>query len=387
MTRRTTTILALWASLWASASAQAQPPPSLELEAPPGCPDRAELEAAIAARGATPGADHGVGLRARIVADGEGFEGTLQLSAPDSAEPGMRRVRGRSCAEVVDALAAVAAIALAERAQGRPAAFAAPTPATPVEAPPAVAAPVTEPAPPEPSEPAAPAPAAAPRDPRTLHAEESLVTPMRLHRELPVEQGVLSLDRSLDLTLMGGAAFGLVPGQVVPRFDLMSVQGSLLSLPGEGPSYLASPLWVARLTVFGPTSHDSAGSSTDLFGLGAGGGTCTALAHDRGGLTALFCGELGFNVVSLRTRGNGVVDEQSKTRAYGNVGLFGHVQYAISPGLHLALRAGIDSTTYAWSAERDDGSEIFHGTRWGRGGGFDGYGLSGYVELGLGVRF
>lgn len=365
----------------------------LTMDAPAGCPGRSDLEAAIAARGARlDGNGPQRALHVRIEAEAEGFVGILSL--PLSAEPALRRIHATSCAELVDALAAVAAIAVSHAPE-------APQEVSPkrvsYEASDAVVAPSGLPRAADGAPVAAPGATAlahgsrhAPaRDPGTLRSDGVLLGPFQRRRELSVEAGTLTIDRGFDLTLLGGAAIGVLPGQVVPRFDFIAIRTTMLTLPGDTGTFLSAPLLYSRLGVLGPALYTGADVETDLFGLSLGVGTCLALGYVRDGFSALLCGELGYGVVGLQTLDGSGNEEQSKTRGYGSVGGSALFQYGFGSRVHVTLRFGLDSTTHALSAQRADGSEVFHGARFlaADDDGFDGYGISGYVQLGIGVHF
>lgn len=382
--------------LFDTSAVGAQSAVQVELIAPAGCPQTAELEAAIAARGARLDQAGSVqALRAQIDTGGDGFDGRLWVISAGDADPAVRQVQGASCREVVDALAVVAAITLSQS-----------QPESVPEAPPASreAPPTTDPAPARDAPSAVPPPGAtaapaageggAKADGGAAKGGPApppgglLLGPFEQHRKLQVEAGEVSLERTYDMTLLGGAALGVLPGQAVPRLDFINLSTTLLSTPGAAArTFIAAPLLLGRVSMLGPATFTGPAGAADLFAMSTGVGGCLSPYLDRAGVTWLLCGEFGFGVATTQVQdasGNALA---STTRAFGSIGASTLFQIALGSRVHLSLRIGMDSMTQAFSATGADGRKIFQSARFLSADGFDGYGISGYVQLGLGVHF
>lgn len=100
----------LLVGLLATATARAEAATPLSYRAPAGCPGqqefRAELERSLAGSARSIDA---LGFDIAIVAEAEGYRGTLRTAAREPAEP-VREVVDTSCREVVQALAFIAAV-------------------------------------------------------------------------------------------------------------------------------------------------------------------------------------------------------------------------------------------------------------------------------------
>ncbi len=199
----------------------------LVYEAPAACPTEAQFVDAVAVHGgALGGADSGTGpaLVVSIGEAGAGFSGAFQVR--DAAgSSGKRQVSGRTCAEVADALAVVTAIA-SRPADAASAADPPPDATTdPAPAPDPAAAAANEVRPPEP-------PAASPvrPPPIRLRGNTRVFPPPR--ETVRVDAGDLRFDLAGTVTAAFGAAWGLVPSTVLPRYSLTFTTASFVTMPG-----------------------------------------------------------------------------------------------------------------------------------------------------------
>jgi hypothetical protein len=334
------------------------------------CPAQQRFELAVEARGArlNEPTSKPRELRVSIVKQGDAYRGSLQLGGGDEGASGAREVHGATCDEVVDALAVVSAIALREESN--------PTGEAPVTPPPTEA--VTAPAPPAPPKPETPP------TPR-LQATERFGSNFDGHREIAVEAGTLSFDRTLVVGLSAGGALGIVPGKVMPRYALSIVRGSFVT-PPDRPSVLIGPIVRGHVNFFGPTSHQTHDHSTQVFGMSTALGMCWAPTYDSRGLIALLCSELGFGVMQLNTDDRAGKQVQSKSSAFGSVGVGFETQYNLGPLVQLGLKLGVDLTTQPFSAEGADGQRLFRSASFGASSSFSGYGISGYGLLSVGFN-
>jgi hypothetical protein len=200
----------------------------LTYDVAPGCPSRAEFQTAVERRGASLEASRSepplLALRVQIVRRDEGYVGTLQVMG-NGAASAEREVHATECGEVVKALAVVTAIALG----------------APPERPPAPeTAPVTTPPPRE----ATPA--------NEVEARPHLRgTSLRRETEIAVNAGTLRLDLVRDYDLRAGVSYNVVPGVVLPRYELALAATHFLTPPG-GESRLVAPILEVNWSLIGP---------------------------------------------------------------------------------------------------------------------------------------
>jgi hypothetical protein len=328
----------------------------LAYDAPDDCPSRTDFSAAVATRGADFDAGQATGSGPTMVVSirrqGEAFAGAFQLRDEHSTT-NQREVRGQDCREVVDALAVVAAIALHAEV---PASSSGAVPADPQPAP---AVPVVRPLPPD-------------NDDRSRG--KTLAFPPRVET-LQVRAGTLRFDLRRSATLSAGATLGMVPGVLLPRYDLSLVTAHFLTMP-EGTQRISGLVFRLRVGALGPGTYTSPDTKTEASGLSFGLDLCQSPHYDTKGLVLLFCGGYGGGLMMLKTNGPDGAQIQSKNSGFGEVTFSAEAQLHLGGGFHLALRLGGGLTIGDITAERADGSRIFRSSLW-----------NGSVLLGAGVRF
>ena len=334
----------------------------LSYSAPEGCPAEAAFVAALESRGAAlERAPEARLVEVRIARAASGFAGSLQIGEGSEAS-GARQVHGGTCAEVSDALAVVAAIALQGGAEASadgtqqdsgPSA----TPVTVSVAPPPVVTatrlatdPVAPPAPPP------------------------LQTVM-YKEQVNVPAGQLSLGYMARYTLSAGAALGVIPQLTLPRLDFTIARANLVSAPG-GQDFLLGGVLRARWSFLGPAEHHAPGFDTRVVAIKAGIGSCTPLKYDPDGLVLELCAEVAAGAMGLETRDAARNKTQSKTVGIGTASLEAHTQYSLGSTLYLDLNLGGEMWLSKVSAERPDGSQLFHSSL-----------FNAYALAGLGLRF
>ncbi len=333
----------------------------LSYVAPEGCPTEAAFVSAVEARGASlERAAEATLFGVRIERGSGGFSGSFQVGEGSEAS-GARRVHGSTCAEVSDALAVVAAIALEGGSE--------PSPAASPNGIQSVAAPVT----------VSVAPAAivtatalstAPVEPPA----PTLKTVM-YKDQVEIPAGQLSLGYMARYTLSAGAAFGVIPGLTLPRLDLSISRANLVSAPGD-QDFLLGALFRVRWSFLGPAKFHASGFDTEIWGLKAGVGSCAPLTYNRDGLVLELCSEFAVGVMGLDTRDVAGNKTQSKTVGLGTVSLEAHTQYSLGSALYLDLNLGGELWVSKLSAERPDGSQLFHSNM-----------FNAFALAGLGLRF
>jgi len=348
--------IALSSSVAQAASAR------LSYSAPEGCPAEAAFVSALEARGAS--LEHAGDARlfeVRIERAAGGFSGSFQVGEGSEAS-GLRRVHGSTCAEVSDALAVVAAIALEGGAETG--ATAAPPDTTPP-----VATPVTVSVAPPPVV-SAVALATAPVEPPA----PTLKTVM-YKDEVEVPAGQLSLGYMARYTFAAGAAFGVIPGLTLPRLDFSISRANLVSAPGD-QSFLLGTVLRVRWSFLGPGEHHAPGFDTRVVGIKAGIGSCTPLTYDPNGLVLELCTEIAAGAMGVETRDTAGRKTQFKTTGIGTASFEAHTQYSLGSTLYLDLNLGGEMWMSKVSAERPDGSQLFHSSL-----------FNAYALAGLGLRF
>ncbi len=326
--------------------------------APQACATEAEFEASVADRGghfdedAPPAATKASAreLHVAISQDAGGFHGSFQTVAADGASA-TRDVHGATCSEVVAALAVVSAIAL--RGDDAPSN--------------ATAAPVVVPA---------IAPSATP------DASESAAEGGRFHassgvgaRKVQVNAGTVRFDLARSLSAFAGGELGVLRSTVLPRYDLSFSGANFVTLPG-GKSYLTGVIPRLRVSYLGQATYHAQDASVSAQGVAVGLGLCWSPVYDTRGLVALLCAEYGLGVMQLKSLDAAGQETQSKSPALQTGGLGLETHYNLGSLFHIGLKAGLDTMFQPITADRPDGTEIFHSST------FAGYGM-----LGFGFQF
>lgn len=332
-------------------------PVQLEYSAPAGCPTQAEFVALVENRGANfdrPGpGTRARGMVVKLRSQESEHQGSLQLQQDDGATDA-RELHARTCSEVAEGLAIVAAIAL------RGAEAAAVTPET------SASTPVIEPR---------PAPVAAlPGEPKAAAETRLRSIGVWGDEQLPVTSGPLLVRHELVPTLSAGAVFGAVPGLVLPRYDLTLLRANYITTP-KGSSFLIGNVFGVRWSYLGKATKRDAGYSTEIEGLNAGVMSCSSLSYDSGGFVALLCASFMVGVTHLETKSASNDYQQSKDFGFGGAGLELNLRYNIGRHFHLNLAGGADIWASKLTAEKADGSELFHSRL-----------FNGNVQLGIGIH-
>jgi hypothetical protein len=345
-------------------------PVQLEYTAPVGCPTQTEFVALVANRGADfAHPDPKTKTRSVIVTlrrEGNEHVGTLELRQSDRSSDA-RQLHAASCAEVADALSVVAAIAL----RGSEEEASSPSTATPV--------PTTD------SEPGAPGArsAVSPASPATRpEAQPAQSNEHRLRAErlfgdeqVPVSAGQLQVKRILAASLSGGVVLGAIPGLVLPRYDLTFSRTNFITTP-EHSSFIIGNVFGGHWSYFGNATRRSGAFSTELSGFKAGVSGCTSLSYDTEGFVALLCSTFSVGLMHLETKEAGSSYLQKKDVGLGTASLELNTRYNFGKYLHAGLMAGGEFWVSKLSAERSDGSELFHSRLFNVN-----------VQLGLGIHF
>lgn len=338
--------------------ARAQSPVRLEYDAPEECPSREEFLRAVESRGGTFQAapeTRARTLRVGMRKDEAGFSGTLRVEQQDeSSAP--REVQGRTCSEAMDGLAVVAAITLHEEETRAEPVAEPPNPASTHEV---EAQPESGPRPPPPS----------PRGNARLRGSS-----YGNAETLSVPAGTLHFDLSRSITLTAGASFGLIPGLVLPRYDLSVSAASFVTAPDGRTRLLGTN--VLRVTwswLGGNTIHRARdGFETRVMGFMAGVGSCQALTYDTEGLVAMLCGDFRIGAMLYDLEKSGGEDQEL---AIGSASLGADLRYNFTDYFHVGLKFGGD-LTLSNAPRRPDGSDLFQTSLFG-----------GHVLGGLGVQF
>jgi hypothetical protein len=323
----------------------------LDYRAPAGCPSEAAFVEAIQARGARLEAPppEFVGARSSVSLEhaAAGVTGFLQLTRVD-LPANAREVHGAECAEAMQGLAVIAALLLHPTADAAP---------HPVGAEPPVSR--------------KPRPLPVPVDSQRLQSIGQFAT-----ERIQVGPGTLTFDHGSALTLSGGIAAGVIPSVLMPRYDLTLSRVNFVTTP-DGSHYLAGG-WVphVRWTLLGSGTRHDGEFSTRALGIKAALGGCTSITYDLGGAVVLLCSEFGTGVMALETRNAAGEKIRSKSFGLGSVGLDLESEYNLGGPFHLALRLGSEASLTQVSAQRPDGSELFHTSV-----------FSTYVLAGVGLHF
>lgn len=304
-------------------------------------------------------------LAVEIGKKGVEFWGTLRVES-GNANSSTREVHAAECSEVVKALAVVAAIALgaedtANTASNQPTDASNAGPADETTKP-GVA--------PGQSTSATPPPAPVSNERRRLRGNS-----FRRERTIEVKAGTLHLDRVHDLSLSAGASFNLIPGMVLPRYELSWRFTQFMTPPG-GSSRIVAPTLEVNWNFAGPVTRVDGGFETRAFGLGAGVRGCSALTYDSEGFNAHLCSEFGIVAMHFETRDAEGNVTQEKDTGIGIAGIGGELQYNLGRYFHVSMRAAGQVQIGGASAERPDGSNLFKVPLFG-----------GYAVAGAGVHF
>lgn len=317
-----------------AAQARAEASVALVYESAPGCPSRAQFEAAVRERGGRfdlPASDVvGNALHVALRSEDGGFAGSLELQGVAPA-PGRREVHAAACDEAMQGIAVITALLLRHAESAAP------------QTPPGAGemAPTSTPA--------------------TRTRSTRLINVGTIGADnIAVGAGTLTFDSSLNYSLTGGVQLGLIPSVALPRYDLTSSRASIVTTP-EGDRYLASGgVPRARLTLLGGGTYQFGDHSTQVLGGKMAFGTCFSLWYDLDGLVLLACAEAAAGLMRLETRDAAGAKVQSKTVALGSIGVELDLQYSIGSLFHIDLRVGGDSAfTGNLTAERADGSRLF----------------------------
>lgn len=336
-------------------------PVQLEYTAPAGCPTQAEFVASVVSRGGDfshPGPKTDVRtMVVRLDREAGGHRGSLQLQFEQSASD-ERQLRAESCAQVADGLAVVAAIALrGDEDHSEPdltQATAAAAPAAPEATAPVATKPVAE-----------------------QPQRETRLRPIGSwgNEQLPVTKGELEVRRTLVATLSGGLVLGAIPGVVLPRYDLTLSRTNFITTP-EGSSYIIGNVFGVRWSYLGTATHHRDGFSTDISGFKAGVTACGSLTYDTTGFVLLVCSGFAAGLVHLETKDAASDYEQSKDVGLGAATLELDARYNIGKYFHIGLAVGGDIWVSKLTAERADGSELFHSNL-----------FNANMQLGVGLHF
>jgi hypothetical protein len=359
--------LFLPAALFLAALSPSPPPAGasarLAYEAPNGCPTEPEFRAAVSARGADiapGGSTRGAApvLAVTIRRRSGGFGGAFQVRDRRGTTD-ERVVNGRSCDDVVDALALVTAIALAAEPSAA-AEAAAPTPA----AAPAPAAPAAV----EPLPPAAP-----PAPPDRLRGTTRIGPPRT--ETIKVGAGPLRFDLSRSAMFYGGATTGLVPNVVLPRYSLVLTMANFVTTP-EGLQRITGLVYQAHVDFLVNGTYDSPDTRTKITGGIFGVDMCQSPHYDSKGLVLLLCGEYGGGLMTLETKGLDGATMPTKNAGFGVLSAVADVQYSFGGRFIVGGRLAGNYMFGDVTAERADGSRIFTSSHW-----------SAYAMLGVGIRY
>lgn len=334
----------------------------LDYAAPASCPTEAEFRAAVAARGADAGAGaetDGTRDPARVLAvtirrHPDGFGGAFQVRDGRGAT-NQRVVNGRTCGDVVDALAVVTAIALAaDNSDGAGTSAPAPVPAAP---------------PPVPVQPVPVAPV-----PRIELRGSTQVGPPATET-VQVGAGTLRFDLSRAAMLYAGGVSGLVPSVFLPRYALAFTTANFVTTP-EGHQHIAGLVYQLHVDYIGKGTYRSPNTSTDIVGAAFGIDICQSPHYASRGLVLLLCAEYGGGYLNLVTKGLDGAMVQSKDAGFGQVTGVVDAQYNLGGGFVLGARVGGSFTFGDIAAEQPGGARIFYASHW-----------SAFAMLGAGVRF
>lgn len=338
--------------------------PRLVYQGTAGCPGGAEFVAAVRARGGDVVLDAAANDEIDVVIEraGDDYRGTVRVRT-EGRSSGEREVRSPACAEVADGLAIVSALASRSGSLPEPARTEAPEPASADTG--TAAAAKNE------------APASPVNVPQALRAPSTrLHTVGQFHDEtLSVTSGQLGVRNDTAVTLEAGALFGIVPGAVVPRFDLTLARTNFITTP-DGAGHIIGSILRTRWTVFSPTEYRHADWSARLFAFKASIGGCSQLVYDLSGFVLLACGEIGAGVAQVTTKDPNGHTTKDETLGLGTVAVELDARYNMGRFFHVGLTAGGEVWAGQIKAHAGDGSQIFHTNL-----------LGAYAVAGIGVHF
>jgi hypothetical protein len=339
-----------------AASARAETGEWLAYRAPEGCPTEAQFIAAVRARGARierdARKDNGRKMDVSIQRDEGGFSGSFQVREADAVS-GARELRATRCVEVTNGLAVVTAIALAQDKEG----VAAASPSSVGS--PSGAVPATAPSLPVPAEPK-----------HDFRKSGDVFT-----KDIEVNAGTLRFESLAPFTVSAGGTVGLVPSLLLPRYDVGIFRANFATLP-NALTYLVGPILRARVSWLGDATYRSSDSSTTARGWSFGMSGCRAPAYDTRGLVVLGCIEYSAGIMLLDTKNAAGTSTQSKTMGMAMLGIGIESEYNLGAHFHLDLKIGGELSLNKLTAERPDGSQIFHSQP-----------FSAHALLGVGVHF
>lgn len=356
------------------------------------CPDRTAFVAALSERGANLATlDEQTTLSVAVSQVGGEFVGSLSVSggsALDSDKSGRtddggartmnegagapaiepKFVRGASCEEVVDALAAMTALAISSRPKSTEA------PASQLTA---ESQPTVKPTPKKRVRDEARPEAILPTPPPTVfrHRQRPMWGEKRPeHRaRFDAPAGTTYVTDLLSLTLSGGAAYGLIPNTLVPQLDLEFAKASFVTVPSARQTLVS--LTTFRIGWFGPV--DFARRPTvgmELMGLEFAGGACSSPTFASDGWVVRVCGELGGGVAYTKPY---IPDDGTYLGArywpFALVSTSVTTEYHMTSLMHVALTLGHE-TRYI-----DYKTEVISGTKLGM--------FSGFARAGVGINW
>ena len=329
---------------------------SLTYRATDDCPNEATFLRSVESRGGFMEQTSAIAVAIDMRRQDEGWVGRLELRAHDAGDsasaPTVREVRGKSCDEVSDALAIVTALAFGEGGSARQKERAAAEDA-------------------HPPTPEGPKPEPFLENPRKLSGHSDLSRDV-----IDVEAGQLSLDPQLVWTAFYGVSAGQIPSVVAQNLDISFHFADFVTLPGGSQRVVGPILWL-RLGVSAPGSnHRSGDVSTFIDTQSAALGVCVSPHYNTHGLVLLGCLESGINFMGLKTTASDGSTVQSKTVGYGTAGPLLSAEYNLGAWLHVAAKFSVNTILGQASAERADGSELFHSRSWSLVG-----------AMGVGVHF
>jgi len=191
-----------------------------------------------------------------------------------------------------------------------------------------------------------------------------------------VPAGKLGVGALRGYTLSAGAALGVIPGVMLPRFDFALTSATVVKTPGDA-DYLLPGTFRVRWTVLGVGTHRSPGFSTGVWGIKAGLGACGPLLYDPTGLVLSVCSEVAAGAMAVQTKDDATgAITQNKTVGVGTASFELASQYNLGSAFHLDLRAGGEMWLSKLTAERPDGTRLFESST-----------FNAYVVAGLGLHF
>jgi len=335
-------VLAVWVGVTTVTTvARAETTHGLDYRAPLACADETSFVAAVVDRGGDFANTREQLFLVRIQSREQGFGGSLAVSSSGVASQA-REVQGKTCQEVVDALAVVTAIALDPE---RNATVAVPkTLAARVAADAETRRPVAT---------AAPAPGPAPRDrPPPIHAASTLGA-----KNLRVTAGIVRLESRVDIAGSGGVVLGLVPGELMPRIDVTVARAHFVTLP-NGDSHLLGTIARFRWSLLPNRSFPSGDTAFQVAGQQLGVSLCASPYYHEDGWVLLGCAEVAVGLLQFKLQEPGL-SERSKTTAFGQFGINAEASYRFGRHFLISAKLGVEAPESRFQLQRADGSNIF----------------------------